>query len=168
MKRQRIFFICAAAFVINASPSPQDTFKIVGALSGVKFAVVNIRTNETRQVAAVRETNGQYYFASMSRMPEFNNKLLTGYFSYDSLVFTGKRDSVFITVAIVGNITAVAQGRAKFKPSVATENPSAERTVQYTLRGCRVKRLTGMLVRKENGRIRKSVNVFINSHQEQR
>ena len=100
-------------------------------------------------------------------MPEFYNKTLTGYFDYDSL-YTGIWDSVFITLAIVGNVTAVSQGRAGFKPSVAADNPSAERAVQYNLRGCRVKRPAGVLVRKENGRIKKSVNIFINPHQEQR
>jgi len=144
---------------------PQDTFRIGG---GAKFLVVNIRTNETRQVAAVRETNGQYYFPSMSRMPEFANKLVTGYFSYDSLVYTGKRDSVFITLAIVGNVTAVSQGRVGFKTSVVAFNLSVERAVQYNLRGCRVLQPAGVLVRKGNGWIKKSVNIFINPHQEQR
>jgi hypothetical protein len=134
---------------------PQDTFKIGG---GAKFSVVNIRTNETRQVAAVRETSGQYYFPSMSRMPEFANKLIAGYFSYDSL-YNGKWDSVFVTVAIVGDITSVGPGQAVKKNVMAAGIQHRARAFQYDLRGCRVERPSGIIVTRKNGRIQKSVNI---------
>jgi hypothetical protein len=168
MKHQCIImFACAAALLTNAFSSPQDTFKISFLSSGIKFIVINVRTNETRLVAAVRETSGQYYLSLMSRMPEFRNKLLTGYFAYDSLSMVGW-DSVFITVAIVGDIVAVEQGRAGLNTVIAAEKQSPKHAVRYNLRGCRVNRPAGVVLNKENGRIRKTVNIFINPQQDQR
>jgi mRNA-degrading endonuclease HigB of HigAB toxin-antitoxin module len=136
---------------------PQDTFRVGGGAE--KFPIINYRTNETRLVAAVRETNGQYYVSSMSRMPEFYNKLLTGYFSYDSL-YNGKWDSVFVTVAIVGDITSVGPGQAVKKNVMAAGIQHRARAFQYDLRGCRVERPAGMALSKENGRIRKSIDLL--------
>jgi len=145
MNHRCIILICSAALLFNVFSAPQDTFKIGG---GAKFSVVNIRTNETRIVAAVRETNGQYYFPSMSRNPEFYNKLVTGYFSYDSL-YTGKWDSVFITLTIAGNITAVDRGGVGLKSTSGTSRPFIGRASLYNLRGCSIARPAGVAVRKD-------------------
>lgn len=134
----------------------RDTFKI--GMGAPEFTIINIRTMETRHVSAVRETSGQYYFPSMNRMPEFNNKLLIGYLDYDS-VRIGKRDSVFVTLAIVGTILVEVQGKTMFKAFPAAHRPSAQRAMLYNLRGCMVVRSAGVLLIKENGRIRKLIKM---------
>jgi hypothetical protein len=81
-------------------------------------------------------------------MPEFNNKLVTGYFSYDSL-YTGKWDSVFITLAITGDVTAVDQGRIGLNTAIGGNPSAAGSALLYNLRGCRIARPAGVAVRKE-------------------
>ena len=158
MKPQCIFLLmCAAAFLMNVFPSPQDTFKID--MTGPDFTVVNVRTNETRQVAAVRETTGQYYLPIMSRMPEFYHKLLTGYFDYDSVSMTGW-DSVFVTVAIVGDVTSLNRGQEGNKAVIVTEKRSRKCAFQHNLRGCRIERQAGVMITKGSERIQKSIGIF--------
>jgi hypothetical protein len=159
MKHQCIImFTCAAALLANAFSASQDTFKIGFLSSGIKFTVINVRTNESRLVAAVRETSGQYYLPIMSRMPEFHNKLISGYFDYDSLSMIGW-DSVFITVAIVGDVPQDTFKKAVKKNVMAAGIQHRARAFQYDLRGCRVERPSGIIVTRKNGRIQKSVNI---------
>ena len=59
------------------------------------FKVINIRTNEFQAVPAVKELDGDYYLPIMSRMPSFDNKVVTGEFYMDQPFGSAKQDTVF-------------------------------------------------------------------------
>ena len=59
------------------------------------FKVINIRTKEFQTVPAVKELEGNYYLPIMSRMPSFNNKVVTGEFFMDQPLGSLKQDTVF-------------------------------------------------------------------------
>jgi hypothetical protein len=133
---------------------PLDTFR-TGA-SSANFAVVNTRTGTTRQVAAIRETSGMYYLPFMSRVPEFYNKLFTGYFDYDSLS-TGRWDSVFIVLALVGTATAAERKPAVFSAGSSVNRPLSRRAMVYNLRGCRVDRSSGVVLLHDGARLTRRI-----------
>jgi len=59
------------------------------------FKVIDIHTNTYQTVPAVMELEGTYYLPIMSRMPSFDNKVVTGEFFMDQPHGSQKPDTVF-------------------------------------------------------------------------
>ena len=59
------------------------------------FKVIDIHTNTYQTVPAVKELEGTYYLPIMSRMPTFDNKVVTGEFFMDQPLGSQKPDTVF-------------------------------------------------------------------------
>lgn len=63
------------------------------------FKVIDINTNNYQTVPAVKELKGTYYLPTMSRMPSFDNKVVTGEFFMDQTYGSSKPDTVFKVTA---------------------------------------------------------------------
>ena len=59
------------------------------------FKVIDIHTNKFQPVPAVKELEGTYYLPIMSRIPSFDNKVVTGEFYMDQPYGSLKSDTVF-------------------------------------------------------------------------
>jgi len=70
-----------------------------------RFAAIDLNTQTTTMVDAVKELSGQYYCIFMSRLPDFWNKTVKGYFDTDFVLFVGANATVFVETEIVGERT---------------------------------------------------------------
>jgi len=72
------------------------------------FEVVNIKTNVSKCVFAVKEIGGTYYLPITNRTPTFNRKVVEGNFFADSLAGMANRDTLFAVTKMlrdtVGNL----------------------------------------------------------------
>jgi hypothetical protein len=74
-----------------------------------RFAAIDLNTQTTTMVDAVKELSGQYYCIFMSRLPDFWNKTVKGYFDTDFVLFVGANATVFVETEIVGERTNVVK-----------------------------------------------------------
>lgn len=65
------------------------------------FDVVNVRTNISKCVYAIKEPEGTYYLPILSRLPSFNDKVVEGIFLEDSVIGMTSKDTLFEVTKLV-------------------------------------------------------------------